>query len=299
MPLLEIHCPVSLLSYHLHKDTAQAPGVHCSSVKFGAKKDLWCPVMEYIEFHLTFKIWHTCTRGWPLRGCNSWQEHWRPLPSQSLQAWSHPSSSPTSSVALSPWLWFTVTTSLIKISPVQHSVLVAIADTLQELPQIRFHLEGRHVWCQATHCSYRGCRFEGEVAVGGWLYQDLVTGVTRKLNKASPGLEGVHHHCLPGSSAPCCCRPTTSSNPSTRIANNEGHTIKFYPLGASPQYVHMMDVSMCPEYLEWHIIPLRFTPCPNAQKPDTISSLRQPRPKASLLLGGQALSVQQSPWISS
>ena len=127
--------------------------------------------------------YHTCTRGWPLRGCSSWQEHWRPLPSQSLQAWSHPSSSPTSSVALSPWLWFTVTTSLIKISPVQHSVLVAIADTLQELPQIRFHLEGRHVWCQATQCSYRRCKFEGEVAVGGWLYQDLVTGVTRKLKK--------------------------------------------------------------------------------------------------------------------
>ena len=32
--------------YHLHKNTAQTPCVYCSSVKLGAKKDLWCPVMR-------------------------------------------------------------------------------------------------------------------------------------------------------------------------------------------------------------------------------------------------------------
>ena len=30
--------------YHLHKNAAQTPCIHCSCVKLGAKKDLWCPV---------------------------------------------------------------------------------------------------------------------------------------------------------------------------------------------------------------------------------------------------------------
>ena len=110
----ELSHQISFKDYHLHKDTAQAPGVHCSGVELGAKKNLWCPgtfveilymwsCCATINSH-TSKICHTCTRGWPLRGCSSWLEHWRSWPSQSLPAWSRPSSSPASFVVSSPWI---------------------------------------------------------------------------------------------------------------------------------------------------------------------------------------------------
>ena len=108
--------------YHLHKNAAQTPCIHCSSVKLGAKKDLWCPVMRYtsmctMESETGYLIMrrHTCTRGWPLHGCSSWQEHWRPLPSQNLPAWSHPLSSPTSSAASSPCVSSSVSIGAIRM----------------------------------------------------------------------------------------------------------------------------------------------------------------------------------------